>query len=361
MNDQILKLTKQLMAIQTTKDNKKGLDAALELVRKELRDDFVIEEFENEGVKSILVHNAKQGTKKFKVILNGHVDVIAPSQKQSTTFEKNGKLFGRGSYDMKAALAAMTFVFKNTAKKLSHPIAFQVVTDEEIGGFNGVAYQIKQGLRSDFVIVGDCGSDLNIIDKAKGILWLKLHAEGVKAHGAYLWRGENALWKIHNALASLHKIFPVPAKEAWVSTMNLAKIETDNNAFNHVPDGASAYLDFRFTHEEEKEILNKIIKAVSPDVNVEVMFKNAPEYISHSNPYVQLLQKAHSDQLGKKAKFLATHAPSDLRHFNEINCLGVQFGPIGAHQHADGEWVDTQSVKDYYKILERFLLAVKNS
>ena len=184
MNDQILKLTKQLMAIQTTKDNKKGLDAALELVRKELRDDFVIEEFENEGVKSILVHNAKQGTKKFKVILNGHVDVIAASQKQFTTFEKNGKLFGRGSYDMKAALAAMTFVFKNTAKKLSDPIAFQVVTDEEIGGFNGVVHQIKQGLRSDFVIVGDCGSDLNIIDKAKGILWLKLHAEGIKAHGA---------------------------------------------------------------------------------------------------------------------------------------------------------------------------------
>lgn len=358
MKDKILKLTKQLMAIHTTKDNKKGFDQVLEIIKKELRSDFVIEEFENEGVKSLLIHNAKRGTKKFKVILNGHLDVIAANKKQYTMVEKSGKLYGRGSYDMKAALSVMVVLFKNIAKNLHYPIALQVVTDEEIGGFNGVNYQIKKAIRTDFVIVGDCGSNLNIVDKAKGIMWLKLHAEGVKAHGAYLWRGENALWKIHRALVDLHKIFPVPTKEAWVSTMNLAKIETDNTAFNHVPDGASAYLDFRFIHEDEKSILNKVIKVVAPDIDVEVIFKNSPEYIPHENKYVQLLQKAHTDVLGKKAKFLAAHAPSDLRHFNAVDCMGVGFGPVGGHQHGDGEWVDINSLENYYQILNNFLLRV---
>jgi succinyl-diaminopimelate desuccinylase len=358
MTDKILELTKKLMDIHSTKEHPEELDRALDVIKAEINGDFQMEEFESNETRSILVHNAEKGTKNFKIIFNAHVDIVHGSRKQFTNYEKDGKLYGRGGYDMKAAAAVMTLVFKKLARNLPYPIALQVVTDEEIGGFNGTHYQLKKGVRADFTITGDCGSNLNIVSEAKGIMWLKIHATGKKAHGAYLWRGENALWKIHNALASLHKVFPVPSEEAWITTMNLAKIETDNSTFNHVPEGATAYLDFRFIPEDEKTIMEKIISAITPDIEIETLFCNSPEYIAPDNPFVKKLQAAKEEVTGEKAELISLHAPSDIRHYNDFGCVGVGFGALGAHQHANDEWVDIQSLKGYYRTLEQFLLSI---
>lgn len=353
-----LDLTKELMTFHSTADNKEALTDALKLVKKELKG-FAIEEFESNGVKSLLAHNAKPGTKNFKIILNAHLDVVHAQKNQFKVVEKNGKLYGRGSYDMKAAASVMVDVFKKVAATVSYPLALQVVTDEEIGGFNGTDYQVKQGLRADFVITGDCGSDLNIVNEAKGIMWVKLHTQGTKAHGAYLWRGDNALWKLHKDLSALHHIFPVPSEEDWVTTMNLAKIETGNTNFNHVPEGATAYLDFRFVPEDEKDLMSKIIKAVSPETEIDVQFCDSPEFVEENNVYVQHLQQATRAITKHKADFKRAHAPSDIRHYNKAGLQGVGFGPIGEHQHGEEEWVDIQSLEDYYKILEHFLRSLK--
>lgn len=354
----ILHLTKKLMAIPSVVGDNEAITPALTLVKNELKK-FTIEEFENNGVKSILVHNAQRGTKQFKILLNAHVDIVHADKEQYTPVEKDGRLYGRGAYDMKAATAILIFLFKELANKIPYPLGLQVVTDEETGGFNGAAYQIKQGLRADFVITGDCSSNLQIVNESKGIMWLKLHTQGTKAHGAYLWRGENALWKLHKDLAALHHIFPVPSSENWITTMNLAKIETSNHSFNHVPDSASAYLDFRFIPEDEKEIMTKITKAVSPETKIDVQFCDAPEFVEANNKYIQHLQQASKIVTTKKAALKRAHAPSDMRHFANVNCPGISFGPIGEHQHGENEWVDIQSLENYYKILEQFLFSLK--
>lgn len=360
MTDKLLQLTKELMLIRSTKDHPEELIHILEVAKREINGDFTVEEFESNDSKSILVHNREKGTRQFKIVLNAHFDVVHGTKKEFIPYEKDGKLYGRGGYDMKAAAAAMMLVFKAVADKVSYPLALQLVTDEEIGGFNGTHYQIQQGVRADFVITGECGSNLDIVNEAKGIFWLKLHTRGTKAHGAYLWRGENALWKLHHALAALHKLFPVPDSAAWVTTMNLAKIETENNAFNHVPDGATAYLDIRFVPDDEEHLLTKITQALSPDVEIETMFCDSPEYVAPDNKYVKLLQQHTTEQRGEGTKLISAHAPSDIRHYNSANCLGITFGTKGAHQHADEEWVDIKSIEDYYNILERFLLSVKD-
>lgn len=360
MQIDIVQLTKQLMAIPSTRDilenNSEAIDEILAIVKKELQGNFPIEEFESKGIKSILVHNTTHGTKQFKIILNAHLDVALAQKEQFTPYEKDGRLYGRGGYDMKAALVVMLFLFKELAKKLPYSIALQIVTDEEMGGYNGTGYQVDQGIRADFVIVGDCGSNLALVNKAKGILWIKLHTRGVKAHGAYPWKGENALRKLHIALNSLHDLFPVPESESWVTTMNLAKIETSNLAFNHVPDDASAFLDFRFTEGTKNELIEKIKQAIGPAIEIEVLFGHAPEYIEPENPYLLKLQEASQQVTGNKAALKGAHAPSDLRHFNTVGCVGVQFGAVGEHQHGDDEWVDLNSIEQYYAILKHFLL-----
>lgn len=355
----ILDLAKRLIAIRSTAENNNALSEAVELIKKELQDQYTIEEFESDGFKSILAHNAKPKTKKFKIIFNAHLDVVHADTEQFSPTDKKGRLYGRGSYDMKAAAAVMTLLFKNIAKDVSYPFALQITTDEELSGLNGTDHQIQKGIRADFVITGDCGSNFNIINKSKGVMVVKLHAKGVKSHGAYPWRGENALWKIHTALAALHEAFPVPDGEEWKSTMNLAVIETNNIALNRVPDQASAILDFRFIPEDEHTIMEKIIQIVSPGVEVEIPFKEIPENTPEDNPYLQLLKKTTEATIKKNVSFLSVHGTSDVRHYNKVNCPGVEFGPIGGGQHADDEWVDIKSLGQYYEILKNFLLSVK--
>ncbi len=250
MKSQILDLTSKLISIPSTKDNSKTLKQVLDVALKELKD-FTIEYFEKDGVPSALVYPQSKRPKKFKVILNAHLDVVAAKEKQFQPKIKNNRLYGRGAIDMKGAAAVEILLFKELAKKLSYPLALQLVTDEEIGGFKGTKYQIEKGVRADFVIAGE-PTDFGINHKAKGIIWAKVHFSGKSAHGAYPWQGENALLKAKKALDKLYKSYPLPKKEAWRTTVNLARIETTNQTFNQVPDNAVLSLDVRYIPEELK-------------------------------------------------------------------------------------------------------------
>jgi succinyl-diaminopimelate desuccinylase len=154
MLNNILSLTKSLISIPSTKDNKKALNDVLDLALQEFGN-FTIERFEKDGYPSALVYLQKTRPKKFKVILNAHLDVVAAKEEQFKPYEKNSRLYGRGAIDMKAAAAVEILVFKEMAKKISYPLALQLVTDEEIGGFCGTKYQIEKGLRADFVLAGE--------------------------------------------------------------------------------------------------------------------------------------------------------------------------------------------------------------
>ena len=187
----IILLTKSLISIPSTRNNKKALNDVLDLALKEVKD-FTIERFEKEGYPSALIYPQKTRPNNFKIILNAHLDVVSGREEQYKPYEKDGKLFGRGAVDMKGAAAVEILVFKEVAKKVSYPLALQLVTDEEIGGFCGTKYQIEKGVRADFVIAGE-PTDFGVNNKAKGIIWLKIKTKGKAAHGAYPWRGKNAL------------------------------------------------------------------------------------------------------------------------------------------------------------------------
>lgn len=353
----ILPLAKKLIWISSTADNNTALKNVLDIAKKELQGYFPIEEFESNGIPSILVHNTNKRTKHFKIILNAHLDVVPGKPEQFYPEIKGEKLFGRGAYDMKAAAAVMIVLFKDLAKKISYPIALQIVTDEETYSKNTTQYQIKKGIRGEFIIAGE-NSDLQIKYKAKAALWIKLTVKGKTAHGGYPWRGENALLKLTAIVNKLLQIYPVPSKEEWITTINVAKIDTKNTAYNAVPDEANAYLDIRYTHEDKDIIMENLRTAIPEDVNIEIVTQTIPTFVSPKNKYVQLLSKEIETITNKKGEIKEVHATSDIRFYNEVGCLGVEFGPKGKDQHGDDEWVDIKSLEDYYNILKNFLLSL---
>ena len=356
MEDKILDLSKKFMEIPSTEDNSNALEKVLDIAKEEL-EGFNFKEYEKDGKKSIVFYNSANFPEKFKIILNAHLDVVPARDDQFKPKIKDGKLYGRGAYDMKAAAAVEILVFKELAKKVKYPLGLQLVTDEEISGMLGTFYQIQEGVKADFVIAGE-PTDFGINNKAKGVLWLKIFCKGVAAHGAYPWSGENALWKMKIFLDKLYEIYPVPLEESWKTTVNLAKIETSNKTFNKVPDDCWIYLDVRHIPEEEKEVLGNIKNILPESFEMEVLEDSFFHHSDHENENIQALKKVIEDVTGEEAKTIAKHGASDVRFYTQVGSDAVTFGPRGKGLHSDEEYVEVKSLSDFYLILKNFLVSI---
>lgn len=356
MVNNILSLSKQFISVKSYAGNWEALDAVLQVAATTLKG-FTIERFENKRSKSILVYSSQKRPSKFRIVLNGHLDIIPGKDYQYVPKVINNRLYGVGAMDMKASAACLILVFKEMAKKVNYPLGLQLVTDEEIGGFNGTKYQIDKGVRADFVIVGESTS-LNINNSSKGVLWLKISTYGKTAHSAYPWRGENAIWKMNNFLSQLRKKFPNPSQEGWETTVNLSKIETNNQTFNKIPDDCEIWLDIRYVPKDSNKIANNIKKIVPPGYKTDIIEYELPLLVKENNQFIRLLQKIAKKITNKPVSLYGSHGSSDARHFSRVSCDSVCFGPIGGGIGSDVEWVDISSLEQNYKILKEFLLKV---
>ncbi|HSW96721.1 MAG TPA: M20/M25/M40 family metallo-hydrolase [Candidatus Saccharimonadales bacterium] len=357
MINEIVSLSKILIAVSTVIGDQKNLDLALEIVHQDLSD-FKYQPFHSHGYNSILYYNTESYTSPFKIILNGQLDVAYAKDTQFTPYIKEGKLYGRGAYDMKGAAAVMVLLYKELANKVDYPLALQLTTDQELDSYYGTRYQIEQGVRAEFV-VNTSTTKLNISNESKGNMRLKITALGKRSASAYIWEGQNAIWKMKKFLDVLEKDFSPPTEERWMTTVNIGQLTTTNKDVTTVPEDCEVYLDIKFVKEDQESILEKIKQLIPQDFTLEVLVNEPPHYTPKDNPYIQLFAQAAEQVIQKPAIVVPRYFIGSLRHYNAVGGHGASFGPIGGNMHADNEWVDIQSLADYYKILKKFLLSVK--
>lgn len=353
MINKILNLSKQFISIKSSSENKAELDRILEIALSNLKG-FTIERFEKNGVKSVLIYKSKKRPSKFRIILNGHLDIVPGKEYQYSPKVKGDSLYGVGSMDMKASVACLIMVFKEVANKVDYPLALQLVTDEEIGGFNGTKYQIENGVKADFVIAGE-STGLQIANRAKGILQVKISAKGKTAHGAYPWRGKNAIWKMNQFLNSLSKQYPIPTRQEWMTTVNLSKIKTTNQSFNKIPDDCEIWLDIRYIPQEADTIVNSIKNLLPRDFKLDIVEKEPALNVSENNQYLKILKRIDEQVTKKKVRLYGAQGSSDARHFTRVGINGIEFGPTGKNIGSDNESVSIKSLEQYYQILKNFL------
>lgn len=357
MQKQIINLSKKLISIPSVTGDAQQCNKVLDLVKKEL-EGFNLKEFEQNKVKSLLFYNTKTFPKKFKIILNAHLDVVPGKPTQFKPKVKGNMLFGRGAYDMKSAGAVMILVFKYIAQKLNYPLGLQIVMDEETGGFDGTLHQLEKGVRSDFAIMGE-PSGFDISTKSKGILRFYLQAKGESSHGAYPWHGKNALESLLKAVAGISKAFPTPRKEVWRTTVTLVNIKTGNDAENVVPGSATAQYDVRFVPKDKQYIRKKIQNILPDNVEYEVYAFESPHDADNNNKYIKLLCQTTKNIIKREVDFVSKHGGSDSRMYSDLDIQSVNFGPAGHGLHKDDEWVDIESLLDYYKILSLYLESIE--
>jgi len=356
VTNDVIQLSKDLISIPSIDNSPHQLKAVLNIAKRQLPH-FEYIPYQSEHIPGLLYTNRDPSEKKFKVVLNAHFDVVPGKPEQFKPFEKDGKLYGRGAYDMKSAGAAMILAFKAVAHTVSYPLGLQLVADEEVGGKHGTNVQVQNGIRAEFIIAGE-GSGLKIVNGAKGRYIIKLLAKGSAAHSAYPWLGESAIWKMHHVLNHIQKKYPIPLEESQNTTINIAKIETHNSAYNQIPSDCSAIMDIRVARHDEPLLLETIKSQLLPGVAMEVLESGPHHYTDPKNAYIQKLAQVMKQTFNKEPIFATAHGASDLNYFSVVGGQGIEFGPIGGAHHGDGEWVDIESVRQYQKILEDFLLSL---
>ncbi|QQS61593.1 MAG: M20/M25/M40 family metallo-hydrolase [Candidatus Moraniibacteriota bacterium] len=357
MTEKILSLAKKLITFQSSFENKKELERIFQFTLSHFQD-FNKEYFERNGVKSVLIYNKKRRPKKFTLLLNGHLDIIPAKKNQFIPVIKNDRLYGAGAMDMKANIACLIIAFQEMAHRVSYPLGLQLVTDEEVGGFDGTKYQIEKGVLTDFVLSAE-PTNFDIVHQAKGILILKISAKGKTAHGAYPWRGKNAIWMMHNFLSNIQKEYTFPKQEQWVTTLNLNSIETSNKAYNKIPDDCSVSFDVRFVLGEKEIFLEKLKKLMPKNFSLEILVDEDVLYTDPKNNSLLLLQAISKKILKKEVILRGAQGSSDARHFSQRGCPGIEFGPIGGGIGSDEEWVNIPSLSTYYQILSEYILKSK--
>ncbi len=361
--DAFLAAAIELLAVPSTADRPEQLRCAVESVVDFVGPGFSVERFESNGKPSALVyaHNQRGATRpEFRVILNGHLDVVPGEPEQFRPRREGDRLYARGAQDMKVSALMQAQVFREVAARLPYPLALQLVADEEVGGRDGTLHQLQQGVTGAFVVIGE-HSGLNIVADSKGLLQARLRADGLAGHGAYPWLGDNALLKLVNTVTRLLARYPVATEEVWRTTVNLARMDTPNQAFNQIPAQAEAWLDIRFPAEDADlngrtlgEVTEYLETFTETGVTVTVDHLDPPHHADHDRPEITQLRRAAQRQ-GYPAAFMYKHGAADGGFYSARGIPAVAFGVGGAGQHGPDEFAEIATILPYHRALTEFL------
>jgi succinyl-diaminopimelate desuccinylase len=162
-----------------------------------------------------------------RTILSGHLDTYPIGDTAGWTKDPlggavvDGRLYGRGSADMKGAVAVLIAVMRAWAQRgpFRGSLVLALAGDEERMGELGTQWLIDHApeIHGDGVLVADVGGPACARIGEKGMIWLELEAVGRQAHGAHVHAGENALDRLIDALVALRALEdmrPEPPSEA---------------------------------------------------------------------------------------------------------------------------------------------------
>ena len=179
------------------------------------------------------------------------------------------RLYGRGAYDMKGALAVMLLVLHDLRDQEDVRVRLGIVSDEESEEEEnrGSDALVKHGFIGDFAITGE-PTNLQVGVQAKGVLAIRLEVQGRSAHGATPWLGDNAVVKAVEVFRGIESLPFARQSSALFDrpSINLGRI-WGGDALNKVPDTCVIDVDIRFLPEQDPEEILAQVEGL-PDTRV---------------------------------------------------------------------------------------------
>lgn len=325
---------------------------------------------EIEGVYNLV---AETGEGSPEICLNGHLDVVEPEGQWSVTepFKpviEDGKLYGRGAADMKAAFAAQINAFIDLHKDsdFNGRAVLMAAGDEEIGGFNGskklVEEYYKKGNGFDYAIVGEA-TDLDVQVGTRGVLWLniQLEGEGIHASRAHLAK-INVMEELPEALDRLNNLeltyenngsLPDPSHE-------VTRVET-TQTYNSVPGELEIGMDIRYLPSQSiEEIVSDVESAldgIDCGFRVEVEQDHGGAFELTDKKFRNAAVESLENIRGEKPREITEGGASDGRFFAEQGTPFIELGTNQKTVHGENEMCEVKNLKrlrdTYYGISKR--------
>ena len=309
---------------------------------------------------------------KAPLCFTGHIDTVplgaAPWRMDPFAADTDaGKLYGRGSSDMKCGVAAFTLAALNMARHLSGtPGLTLVITAGEETGCEGAFHLYRGGVlgRAGAVVVAEPSSNYPFVGH-KGALWLKARTRGVTAHGSMPEKGVNAVYKAAHAVSGLEQFrFTNPPHGLMgQATLNVGTFHGGLN-INSVPDQAEIGIDIRTVPTvDHKELIRLLARQLGPEVELGTLIDLEAVYTDPQDPWMQSVFDVMAPILGDRP------APRVATYFTDAAALNQAYSnpptvvlgpgePQMAHQTDEYCVVERveKAVAGYEEIIRRWCL-----
>ncbi|HEV7416609.1 MAG TPA: acetylornithine deacetylase/succinyl-diaminopimelate desuccinylase family protein [Tianweitania sediminis] len=342
-----------------------------------------------------------EGKRRGKTVhFNSHIDVVEAGEGWTVDpFEgvvKDGRVYGRGTCDMKGGLAASIIaaeVFIEQNPDFAGAIEISGTVDEESGGFGGVAYLASKGYfsapRVDHVIIPEPLNKDRICLGHRGVWWAEIQTKGKIAHGSMPFLGDSAIRhmgalldafeeELFPALDKKQTVMPVVPEGARRSTLNLNSIHGGQTEdfrpglpSPNVADACRLVIDRRFLLEEDlsdvkrevTEILDRL-KRDRPrfDYAIRDLMEVHPTMTERDAPVVKAVAEGIQAIFDREPQYVISPGTYDQKHIARIGHIHdcIAYGPgVLDLAHQPDEWVGiedmVQSAKVMAVALERLL------
>lgn len=328
-----------------------------------------IYEFKNR--RSNVVARVEGKDRKYALLLSPHLDTVPAGRNWrfdpfKATINK-ARIYGRGATDDKGNLACALEAINSIVEeevRLDYNLLFAATADEESGSTLGLIPLIDKAiLRPDCALILDT-NDFNIVIAQKGLIHLKVKVQGKKAHGAYPWKGENAIDKAIEIIKDIknYRFRCKPHSLLRPPTTNTGTIRGGDKV-NMVADWCEFELDVRFLPGMSyRHILNKIRQIIKKRTNrfkIEIESIQKPYSVDKKHPLVNCLIKA-TRNLKMRPLISGSEGATVMTFFQDKNVPAVAFGFGSSHQsHSTNEYVEIDNLYNGAKVLEEFLKTFK--
>ena len=311
------------------------------------------------------------------LVFAGHTDVVptGPIAKWSsdpfTPTHRDGKLFGRGSSDMKTSLAAMVVSIEEFLAAQPDPafnIALLFTSDEEgpaVDGTVKVCEALKaRGEKLDWCIVGEPTSVERTGDMIKngrrGTMSGKLTIKGIQGHIAYPQLALNPIHAFAPALSELtQKVWDEGNEFFQPTSWQISNIHAGTGAGNVIPGECVVDFNFRFCTESTVEKLQNGVKDVLArhQLNYELTWViGGLPFLTKPGDLVLAVQNAIADETGIQTQLSTTGGTSDGRFMAQICPQVIELGPPNATIHKIDEHIAVADIEPLKNIYRRVLV-----
>ncbi|MGB5887612.1 MAG: succinyl-diaminopimelate desuccinylase [Acinetobacter venetianus] len=320
---------------------------------------------------------ARRGTEHPVFCFAGHTDVVPTGQLDAWNSDpflpsiRDGKLYGRGSADMKTALAAMVvaserFVAKHPNHKGS--IAFLITSDEEGPSINGTVKVVEtleaRNEKMTWCLVGEPSSTNTLGDIIKngrrGSLNAVLTVHGKQGHVAYPHLAQNPIHLASKAINDLCETIWDHGNEYFPATsFQISNIQAGTGATNVVPGTLKVTFNFRYSTEVTADELKQRVLAILDKYNLTYDINWTLSGLPFLTPVGELVNAATTaikNVVNVDAELSTSGGTSDGRFIAPTGAQVLELGVLNATIHQINEHVNVDDLDPLAEIYEQILI-----